>query len=106
MPHREYDQSEVRNAITAPDSYSPSLTIEDTPIKRIVLDVINQGIYWQLKRAVGTTGVWEDTEVFMPPGSRVLSRGSITGIRVRAAIKAANLPAGSPQAVVTIEAVK
>jgi hypothetical protein len=93
------------NAITAPDNYGPGSTIEGVPIKRINLDVANQAIYWQLKSSTaGVGGVWDATEVFMLPGSRTLLRRAV-GIRIRAAIPAASLPAGAMQAVATVEAV-
>lgn len=105
------DPSEVRNAVTAPDAYtSPGSTIEGTPISRVNIDVLNQGIYWQLKRSASGIGagqgVWDDVEVFMAPGSRQIVRAGIVGFRFRAAVKAASLPAGATQAVVTIEAIK
>lgn len=97
------------NALTAPDSYSTASTIENVPINSIVLDVSNQGIYWQLKLSLGTGsgGVWETSETYMLPGSRPIQSdtpGEIVGIRVRAAIPAANLPAGANQAIVTVRA--
>ena len=103
------DPSEALNAITAPDSYTPLASIQDTPISRILIDVVNQPIYWQLKRRSGGSpyaGDWEGVEVYMLPGSRTIQRSGIVGIRVRAAIPAAQLPAGAFQAVVTVEAVK
>lgn len=111
MPHG--DPSESLNAITAPDIYGGTTgyygVIEGTPIARLVIDVSNQAIYWQLKRATGSNpsqGAWEGNETFMIPGSRVIARNAIVGVRVRAAISSANLPAGSIPAVVTVEAVK
>lgn len=96
------------NNITAPDSYQPSSTLANlNGVTRINLDVTNAGIYWQLQLTSGTglytEGTW-DTEVFMASGSRSLFRNGITGIRVRAAIPAAQIPAGSSQAQVTVEA--
>ena len=96
------------NNITAPDAYNSAQTLLNlNGVSRINIDVANQGIYWQLQRSSGTRlyteGSW-DTEVFMAPGSRSLFRANVTGVRIRAAVPAANLPAGSNQAVVTVEA--
>lgn len=96
------------NNVIAPDAYSSTATLLNlNSVTRINIDTVNQGIYWQLQRATGsglyTEGSW-DQEVFMAPGSRSLFRTGITGVRVRAAIPAASLPAGSFQALVTVEA--
>jgi hypothetical protein len=96
------------NNITAPDAYSSSATLLNlNGVTRINIDVANQGIFWQLQRATGTglftEGSW-DQEVFMAPGSRSLFRAGIVGARVRAAIPAADLPANTNQAIVTMEA--
>lgn len=96
------------NNITAPDAYSPASTLLNlNGVTRINIDVTNQGIYWQLQRSTGsglfTEGSW-DQEVFMANGSRSLFRAGVTGVRVRAAVPAASLPAGSSQAQVTVEA--
>lgn len=96
------------NNITAPDAYSASSTLTNlNGVTRINIDVSNAGIYWQLQVAAGTglytEGSW-DTEVFMSPGSRSLFRSNVTGVRIRAAVPAASLPAGSSQAQVTVEA--
>lgn len=104
-----YGASEVLNRITAPDNYTPAASISGTSIRRILIDVVNQGIYWQLQRQSGGTsgaGDWEAVETYMPPGSRVLTRAGIVGFRFRAATPAIGLPVGQLQAVVTIEAVK
>lgn len=104
-----FPASEVLNTCTPGDSYSAACTIETTHIKRVLLDVSNQAIYWQLKRAVApntSAGNWEWHETYMIPGSRVITRSGIVGIRIRAAVPAASLPAGATQAVVTVEAVK
>lgn len=98
------------NNQTAPDTYTPASTLDNLPFPtRVNIDVANQAIYWQLKQASGsglsTEGTWGQ-EVYMTPGSRTLSRTGIRGIRVRAAITAANLPAGATPARVTIEAVE
>lgn len=96
------------NLVTAPDAYSAQSTVSGHLFPRIIIDVNNQGIYRQLQVTYSgsSVGVWEDTEVFQGPGSKELRRSNVTGIRFRAAVKAANLPAGSTQAVVTIEAVE
>jgi hypothetical protein len=96
------------NNITAPDNYTAGSTLENLPIlDHINIDVTNGGIFWQLKLAANeleSFGQW-DTEVFMITASRTLDRPGMVGIRVRAAIPAAQLPAGSTQAQVTVEAV-
>lgn len=98
------------NNITAPDAYTAASTLSNLPFpSRINLDVVNQGIYWQLQQAAGpgglsTSGTWGQ-EVFMSPGSRSLRRSGVRGIRVRAAVPAANLPSSGLQAQVTIEAI-
>lgn len=99
------------NNITAPDNYTPGSTLDTLPVlDHVNLDVSNQAIYWQLKLAdptsqLETTGQW-DQEVFMFPGSRSLYRTGMVGIRIRAAVVAASLPAGSIQAQVTVEAIQ
>lgn len=96
------------NALTAPDSYSAASTIENVPITNIMLDVANQAIYWQLQTRVNensSAGVWQSTETYMLPGSRIISsdrNDEIVGIRFWAATPAASLPAGQTQAVVTV----
>lgn len=93
------------NAVTAPDHYTPAATIQGTPIQRIIIDVVNQAIYWQIQDALLGQGTWqEDAETYMLPGSRVILEPT-TGVRIRAAIPAANLPAGATQAVVTVRAI-
>lgn len=98
------------NAITAPDTVSTASTLEgEILLDHVNLDVINQAVYWQIKQVAQAgyppqTATWQP-EVFMGPGSRTIDRPGMTGIRVRAAVKAAALPAGSLQAVVTAEAV-
>lgn len=104
------------NNITAPDNYTNAATLVGQggvglpSISRVNIDVSNGGIYWQLLLAqqIQTTdqsGSW-DQEVFMATGSRSISRLGIVGVRVRAAVPAANLPAGQSQAQVTVEAVQ
>jgi hypothetical protein len=98
------------NNVTAPDAYSAAATLDNLPFPtRLNIDVANQAIYWQLKQSTGsglsTEGTWGQ-EVYMTPGSRTLFRSGVRGVRVRAAVTAANLPAGSTQAHVTVEAVE
>lgn len=98
------------NNITAPDQYALSATLDNLPFPtRINLDVSNQAIYWQLKQTSGsglaTEGSWSP-ETYMSPGSRTLFRAGVRGIRIRAAIPAASLPAGASPAQVTVEAVE
>lgn len=103
--HSGYTGS-VTISLTAPDHYTAASTIEGVMLDRINLDVLNQAIYWQLKLGFGAgSGNWEAAEKKMTPGSRTISRPGITGIRVRAAVPAAQLPPGFPQAIVDVEAV-
>lgn len=96
--------SYVLNGIVAPDSYSPSATIEDTHLKRVTLDSANQSIYYQLKLALYSSqgGTWETIETLMLAGSKVVVRKGLVGIRIRAAVPLAQIPAEAHQAVVTI----
>lgn len=96
------------NNLTAPDSYTPQATLDNLPVlDHVNLDVSNQAIYYQLKitrSLVEALGDW-DLEVFQAPASRSLYRQGITGVRFRAAIPSAQLPAGASQAQVTLEAI-
>lgn len=98
------------NNLTAPDSYTPASTLDGLPlISRINVDTFNQAIYWQLKQATNAGNVegmatWQD-ETYQAPGSRALTRPNVVGFRFRAATPLAQLPAGSSQAQVTVEAI-
>ena len=98
------------NAVTAPDNYTGASTIDGGQfIEHFNIDVANQAIYWQMKQAsrIGDgpqMATWQ-AEVQMLPGSRTIKRAAMTGARFRAAIPAASLPAGSTQAIVTLEVV-
>jgi hypothetical protein len=98
------------NNLTAPDSYTPAATLTNLPnVTRITIDAVNQAIVWQLQQAdqrsgLSTEGTW-GPETFMLPGSKPLFRSNIRGFRFRAAILAAQLPAGGLQAQVTVEAI-
>lgn len=99
------------NNLTAPDAYSSASTLENLPdITAVNIDVANQAIYWQIQQVVAATGLYTEAtwqeETFMLPGSRSIYRAGIRGCRFRAAITAADLPSGSSQAQVTIEAVQ
>ena len=96
--------------ITAPDNYTAASTLDQLPVlDHVNIDVANGGIFWQLKLASGPTnpeaGSW-DTEVRQNTGSRSLYRKGMVGIRIRAAVPAASLPAGAIQAQVNVEAVQ
>lgn len=104
------------NNVTAPDAYTPSgqvggATLNNLPVlDHINIDVTNQAIFWQLQLTdpvalLETQAAW-DQEVYMTPGSRSLYRPGMCGIRIRAALTAASLPAGAFQAQVTVEAVQ
>ena len=100
----------TRNAVTAPDDYTQQSTIDGGQfIDHFNLDVVNQSIYWQMKQASRPgdgpqMATWQ-AEVYMPPGSRVIRRRALVGARFRAAIPAAQLPAGVTQAIVTLEVI-
>lgn len=97
------------NHLTAPDQYTTGSTLDvGRFLDHFNLDVLNQAIYWSVKTAGPrqTPGMssWQP-EVFMSPGSRTINRLNSSGLRFRAATPAASLPAGSLQAVVTLEEV-
>lgn len=98
------------NAINAPDAYTVQATLDGGMIlDHINLDVINQGVYWQIRQIpqVGfppQSASWQP-EVFMAPGSRTIDRAGMVGVRVRAATPLASLPAGTLRSVATVEAV-
>ncbi len=98
------------NNITAPDQYTPASTLFPLPVlDHINIDVANAAIYWSIAQSNDLTtnlsGAWQP-EVFMLPGSRSITRLNMVGVRIRAAIPAAQLPTGSAQAQVTVEAVE
>ncbi len=97
------------NNITAPDNYTQQSTIDPgRKIDYLTLIVANQGIFFTLKEYTPPQEAragYDTAEVYMPPGSRTIDRDTLCGIKVRAAIAAGSLPAGSSQAVVTVEAV-
>lgn len=98
------------NNLTAPDTYTPSSTLDNlSAVQSVNIDTQNQSIYWQVKQintpsGLYTEGSWQE-ETYMLPGSRSIYRANVQGFRFRAAIPAAQLPAGQPQAQVTVEAV-
>ena len=96
---------DVLNNIVAPDnSPTPASTIDGTaPHNRVVLDVSNAAIYWQVKTGDGRADAdWRPANgVYMSPGSRRLpTEGLVYGVRFWAATPTAQL-AGGPQARVT-----
>lgn len=101
--------NQVINALVAPDSYNNASTIRPTrKIDHISIDVVNAGIYWQLYEYSSPNDAetgYITNEVFMAPGSKIIDRDGLCGIRFRAAIPLADLPASTFQAVVTVEAV-
>jgi hypothetical protein len=88
---------------TAPDEFSEQVGfLRCTATARVRLMVFNQSIYWRRGFSpVGGQGVFWEAEEEMPP-----IRGSFEEacdvIQVRAAIPAAQLPAGARQAQVSI----
>ncbi len=103
------------NQTVAPDQYIPggqpgASTIESGRfMDHANLDVVNGGIYWSVRitdQPGGSPGLGQyGGEVYMGPGSRTISRANMSGVRFRAAIPLANLPAGQFQALVTLEAI-
>lgn len=107
------------NNVTAPDAYTPGTPTPTQPVvatldllpilDHVNIDVVNAAIYWSIKQVSSSDpvlgGSWQP-EVFQLPGSRTIRRLGIVGIRFRAAIPAAQIPAGGFQAQVTIEAVQ
>ena len=98
------------NNLTAPDAYGPTSTLDPGNwVHHFNLDVTNQAIYWSIRQASRPTdspgmAAW-GPDVYMLPGSRMIIRPYLVGLRFRAAIPQANLPAGSQQARVTLESV-
>jgi hypothetical protein len=77
-------------------------------LSHINLNVNNASVYFSLMLtndlSVVGFGAWQP-ETFLTPGYMVIQRFGVVGIRVRAAVKATNLPAGGTQAQVTVECV-
>ena len=100
--------ADVINALTAPDNYSLASTIQGDIYDRFVIDVVNQSIFWQLlvvPPSISAGGAnWEGNETQMLPGSRTILEAA-AGIRFRAVVPAAQIPAGSHQAIVTVRAI-
>jgi hypothetical protein len=96
------------NNITAPDAYGQGSLLYCQGARRLNIDLTNAAIYYQLGAGqLGSQGgdpVWDSTEYFMTPSFRSLDR-AVDAIRIRAAVLAANLPAGQAQAQVTVHAV-
>lgn len=101
------------NNLTAPDNYTPASTLDNLPaVSRVTLDIANGAIYYQLREirvgGAGRTERMADTwgqETLVTPQSKPLHRRGIVGVRFRAAIAAAQLPAGQLQAQVTVQAI-
>ena len=101
---------DVLNNVQAPDNApTAASTIDGTsPASRVVVDVVNAAIYWQVKAGDGrSVADWlPSSGVFMSPGSRRLPvDGVIYGFRCWAAVPTAQLPAGQSQARVTAHVV-
>ena len=109
------------NNFSAPDRYlGPGQTVANgagaatgpatlaflPPVDHINLDVSNAAVFWSLMQtnelASPDTGTWQP-ETFMTPGSRVITRANVTGIRVRAAVAGQT---GTTLAQITVEAVE
>lgn len=88
---------------TAPDEYTEEVGfLRCQGTARVRINVANQSIFWQRGSgaAGGNVGNWEPEEE-LPPGIYSLN-DSCDAIRVRAAVKAASLPAGSMPAQVSL----
>lgn len=88
---------------TAPDEYSEAvgfLRCQETA--RVRLNVHNQSIFWRRGYGLvgGNVGDWQPEEE-LPPGIYSLN-DRCDALQVRAAIAAAELPAGAAQAQVTV----
>lgn len=96
------------NNITAPDNYAPGSTLDSLPPCSINVQVLNQGIFWQIRQVstpsrLYTEGTW-GTETLWLPSDGPIYRDQARGFRFRAATPLASLPAGALQAQVTVEA--
>lgn len=96
------------NNVTAPDNYSPASTLDNLPPCAINFQVLNQGIYMQIRQVSSpsqlyTEGTWSE-ETLVLPSSGPIYREQVRGVRFRASIPAAQLTAGALQAQVTVEA--
>lgn len=99
----------AKNDVVAPDAYTIAATLDGLPaVRRATIDVVNQPVFIQVKQITGSyAGAAEGqatwgTEERLLPGSKNLARAGIVGIRWRAAIPAAQVPAGQVQAHVTV----
>lgn len=90
------------NNVTAPDAFEGASTLLCPKSVRVRIFVSNQAIWWQ--RGYGPPGGevrWELEEEFLPPSSYSLTE-SCDALRFRAAVPAAQIPAGQHQAQVTV----
>jgi hypothetical protein len=94
--------SAALNNVQAPDTYTTAATLSCPNTARVRLQINNQSIYWQ--RGYGSPGgggiEWQPEEFLLPMTASLDER--CDAIRIRAAVPAAKLPAGSEQARVTI----
>lgn len=95
--------SAALNNVTAPDAYTPAATLSCPATARVRLQVNNGAIYWQrgMRPPAGGGVEWIEPEEFLLPTVASLDERCDV-IRVRAAVKAAELPTGSSPAQVTI----
>lgn len=99
----------AKNDVVAPDNYTIAATLDGLPaVRRATIDVVNQPVFIQIRQITGHyagnaegQATW-GTEERLMPGSKNLARPGIVGIRWRAAILAAAVPAGQVQAHVTV----
>lgn len=94
--------SAALNNVKAPDAYSTEMTLSCPGTVRVRLQVNNAAIYWQRAySAPGGGGLeWQDEELMLPSADSLEER--CDAIRIRAAVKEAELPEGFEQARVTI----
>ena len=92
--------------VTAPDAYNAASTLDNLPVcNQVVIQLVNQAVYYQIREVADHATLtrdlpdWSD-ERFLAPSVAMLSSRRFRGIRFRAAVKAANVPAGSSQAII------
>lgn len=95
------------NNVVAPDNAPTAASTIDhaAPASRAIADVNNAAIYWQVKTGRSPSEAdWKPVSgSFMTPGSRrIPSSDTVYGFRFWAAVPLAQLPAGTPQARVTV----
>lgn len=93
------------NKVTAPDDYSQAVILSCPNAARVRIQVFNQGIFWRRGfQHPGGGGVsYPEPEESLAPGLYSFAE-DCDQVQVRAAVPAAQLPAGASQAVVSLSA--